>query len=135
MGIAEFLAWLEASRTATAIRESLYLFPLIESAHVVGLTLVFGTIAIVDLRLLGLASTRRSFTRLASDTMKWTWAAFAVTATPGLLMFVTNAAVYYHNNYFRAKMALLLCAGLNIVVFERTAARVVHRWDRDVSAP
>jgi uncharacterized protein DUF6644 len=135
MGVSELLAALEASRPAAGIRNSLYLFPLIESSHVIGLTMVFGTIAILDLRLLGIASTRRPFTRMASDILKWTWAAFAVTVTTGLLMFMTNAGVYYHNFYFRSKMAMIALAGINIVVFEVTAARSVHRWDNDAAAP
>jgi uncharacterized protein DUF6644 len=135
MGIPELLASLEASSIATTIRESLYLFPLIESVHVIGLTMVFGTIAIIDLRLLGIASARRPFSRMASDIMRWTWAAFALTVTTGVLMFMTNAEVYYHNFYFRSKMAMLACAGINIVIFERTAARSMHRWDKDAAAP
>ena len=111
MTIEEFLASLQASGLANRIRESLYLFPLIESTHVIGLTLVFGTITIIDLRLLGIASTRRPFTRIASDILKWTWAAFVLTVTTGLLMFITNAGVYYNNFYFRTKMTLLLLAG------------------------
>src|SRR5262245_43251280 len=97
MDISTFLASLESSGLAARIRDSLYLFPLIESTHVFGLAMVFGTIAIIDLRLLGIASTRRSFRRMASDTLKWTWAAFALTAVTGALMFITNAGVYYHN--------------------------------------
>jgi len=135
MGIPELLASLEASNLATRIRESLYLFPLIEATHVIGLTMVFGTIAIVDLRLLGIASTGRPFSRIASDIMKWTWAAFALTVMTGLLMFTTNAAVYYDNVYFRAKMMMLVCAGINILIFERTAARSMQRWDKDPAAP
>jgi Family of unknown function (DUF6644) len=135
MGIPELLASLEASSIATRIRESLYLFPLIESAHVIGLTMVFGTTAIIDLRLLGLASTRRPFSRIASDMLKWSWAAFALTVMTGSLMFTTNAAVYYHNVYFRAKMAMLACAGINMVIFELTAFRSLHRWDQDRAAP
>ncbi len=129
------LAWLEASRLASTIRESLYLFPFIESAHVIGLTMVFGTIAIVDLRLLGIASTRRPFSRIAADTLKWTWAAFALTVTTGLLMFTTNAGVYYHNVYFRLKMAMLVCAGINLLIFQRTAFRTLNRWNTDKAAP
>ena len=135
MGIADLLAALEASSIATTIRESLYLFPFIEAAHVIGLTMVFGTIAIVDLRLLGLASARRPFSRIASDIMRWTWAAFALTALTGLLMFSTNAAVYYHNVFFRAKMAMLACAGINMMIFGRTVGRSIQQWDRDVAAP
>ena len=135
MTIAEFLASLQASGLANRIRESLYLFPLIESTHVIGLTMVFGTIAIIDFRLLGIASTRRPFTRIASDILKWTWAAFALTVTTGLLMFITNAGIYYNNFYFRTKMALLLLAGINVLMFELTAGRSVQRWDKDEAAP
>jgi hypothetical protein len=126
---------IEASALATKIRESLFLFPLIESAHVFCLALVFGTIVVIDLRLLGIASTRRPFQRVASDILKWTWNAFAFTAATGALMFTTNARVYYHNAFFRTKMLLLLLTGINMLVFELTAGRTIHRWDKSPSAP
>jgi hypothetical protein len=129
------LDWLQRTSLAIGIRDSLLLFPLLESVHVIGLTLVFGTIAIVDLRLLGLASAQRSFQRMASDIMTWTWVAFAITAVTGVLMFITNASVYFHNVYFRAKIALLVLAAINVLVFELTARRVVHVWDKSPSAP
>ena len=65
MSIPEFLASLQGSHLASTIRDSLYLFPLLEATHVIGFTMVFGTITVIDLRLLGLASTRRPFTRIA----------------------------------------------------------------------
>jgi hypothetical protein len=129
------IASLEASSLATSIRNSVYLFPLIESVHVIGLTMVFGTILIIDLRLLGLASAQRSFTEVASDVFKWTWLAFVVTVTTGGLMFITNAGTYYNSSYFRAKMALLVLSGINVLVFERTARRSVHIWDRTAAPP
>jgi hypothetical protein len=135
MDIVAFLQSLEASHLATRIRDSLFLFPLIESTHVFGLALVFGTIAIIDLRLLGIASTERPFARMWSDILKWTWAAFALTALTGALMFITNARVYYHNFFFRTKMLLLLLTGINMLVFDLTARRTVHRWDKAPSAP
>src|SRR6476659_7741649 len=125
MTVAEILASLQASGLANSIRDSLYLFPLIESTHVIGLSTVFGTIAIIDLRLLGIASTKRPFTRIASDILKWTWAAFGLTVLTGILMFITNAGVYYNNFYFRSKMTLLLLAGINMLMFELTAARSI----------
>ena len=135
MNIAAFLKALEATAVATKIRESLYVFPFLESTHVIGLALVFGTIAIIDLRLIGLASSQRSFKRIYSDILKWTWAAFALTALTGALMFITNATVYYHNFYFRAKMLLLVLAGINMGVFELTLGRKVESWDKSPSAP
>jgi len=133
--VAAVLDWLQRTSLAVQIRDSLFIFPLLESAHVIGLSLVFGTIAIVDLRLLGVASTSRPFHRLASDVMKWTWGAFALTALTGALMFSTNASVYFHNTYFRAKMALLVLAAINMLVFELTARRTIDRWDQAPSAP
>ena len=135
MDLLPVLKWLEGTGLAGGIRGSLLIFPLLESAHVIGLALVFGTIAVIDLRLLGVASTGRSFQRMASDILKWTWAAFALTALTGSLMFMTNAVVYSHNFYFRAKMALLVLAGVNLLVFELSAGRTVYRWDRAPSAP
>jgi len=72
---------------------------------------------------------------MASDILKWTWAAFALTAVTGALMFITNPVVYYHNFYFRTKMVLLVLAGLKMGVFELTAGRTVHRWENAPSAP
>ena len=135
MDIAAFLKALEASGLATKIRDSLWLFPLIESTHVFGLTLVFGTIAIIDLRLLGLASTQRPFQRMASDILKWTWGAFALTALTGSLMFITNAGRVLSQFLFRTKMLLLVLTGINMLVFEVTAGRTIHRWDKAPSAP
>ena len=135
MDIAGILQGLEASRLASTIRDSLLLFPLLESTHVIGLALVFGTIAVIDLRLLGAASSERPFRLMASDILRWTWAAFAVTALTGSLMFITNASVYYHNFYFRSKMLLLVLAGVNMASFELSLGRSVHRWDKAPSAP
>src|SRR5215469_16058502 len=103
------------------------MFPIVESVHVISFTLVVGTIVIVDLRLLGLASVQRSFRRMSSDILKWTWAAFAVTVATGLIMFSTNAQIYYHNPFFRTKMVLLVLAGINMGAFEVTAGRTVQR--------
>ena len=135
MNIAGFLESLESLHIAETIRNSLYLFPMLESFHVLGLTMAFGTIAIIDMRLLGLASTKRPFRRIAAEVLPWTWAAFGLTVTTGLLMFITNAGVYYHNFFFRTKMSLLVLAGINMAFFELTAGRNVRHWDEDVRAP
>jgi len=135
MDVASFLQRIETSAIASGIRDSLYAFPLIESFHVIGLTLVFGTIAILDLRLLGMASVERPFSRVKDDIMRWTWAAFAVTVTTGLLMFITNAGVYFNNPEFRWKMTLIALSGINMLVFEFTTGRHFRLWDTDRTAP
>jgi hypothetical protein len=135
MDITRLLQSIESSGLAAWLRASLYAFPLIESLHVIGLTMVFGTVAIIDLRLLGLASARRPFATLAAETIRWTWAAFAVTAATGVLMFSTNALSYYHNLQFRLKMAMLVLAAINVLVFNITVGRSIDRWNTDKAAP
>jgi hypothetical protein len=133
--ISAWLKSLEGVAPASGIRDSLYLFPLLESVHVMALSVVFGTIIIVDLRLLGVASRDRPFARLSSELLKITWGAFAVAALTGTLMFMTNARVYAGNTSFRLKMVLLVLAGINMAVFHLTAGRTVLRWDRERFAP
>lgn len=117
------------------LRQSLYAFPLIESVHVIAITLVFGTIVIVDLRLLGVASGHRPFTRLAPELLKWTWMAFALAAVTGSLMFISNAVVYFHSTPFRIKMVLMALAGINMAIFQVLTEKSVHLWDDRPVAP
>jgi hypothetical protein len=126
--ISAILKSIENTRIADGIRNSLYWFPALESIHVMGLAIVFGTILVVDLRLLGIASRNRPFRVLTSDVLKWTWLAFVVTFVSGALMFSTNATVYYHSYVFRAKMLLLLLAAMNAGIFEATTGRAAHKW-------
>ena len=135
MDIPAWLKSLEGTGLASGIRDSLYLFPFLEAVHVMALSVVFGTIMIVDLRLLGFASTHRPFERMSSELLRITWGAFAVAAVTGTLMFMTNARVYAGNTSFRIKMVLLLLAGLNMAFFHLTAGRSVARWGRERSAP
>ena len=95
---------------------------------------MFGTILVVDLRILGIASTERPFSRVSGDMLKWTWAAFALAALTGSLMFITNARVYWDNTFFRVKMLLILLAGVNMLVFQATVGRS-REWDRERRAP
>jgi cytochrome c556 len=135
MDIQAGLQSLEGTGLASGIRDSLYVFPLLESVHVMALSVVFGTIMIVDLRLLGVASIHRPFGRMSAELLRITWGAFAVAALTGTLMFMTNARVYASNTPFRVKMVLLALAALNMAVFHMTAGKTVARWDHAPSSP
>jgi hypothetical protein len=130
-----FLKSLEDSGLAVSLRSSLYYFPFLESIHVMALAVVFGTIVVVDLRALGIASRERPFSRISGELLRLTWGAFAVSVATGALMFITNARVYAHNTSFRVKMVLLALAGLNMAVFHLTAGRSMPSWDRSATAP
>jgi hypothetical protein len=114
---------LENTSFATAIREGPVLFPWIECVHVLALTLVLGSIAVVDLRLIGLASRDRGVADITAAVLPVTWIAFVCAATTGALMFSSNATTYASNIYFRIKMILIVAAGVNMGVYQhwRTA--------------
>jgi len=122
------LGWLQATAVATTISENEIIFPWIESVHVLAIVLVVGTISIVDLRLLGVASRDRTVSRLMADVLPFTWGAFAIAAITGSLMFSSDAVHYAHNFYFRGKLVLLALAGLNMVVFHLFGIGDVARW-------
>jgi hypothetical protein len=129
MALEQALTWLQDLNFPTQIRESVWLFPAIETVHVFALVLVVGSIMTVDLRLLGVANRERPFSQLAAEMLPWTWVAFAVAAIAGLLMFSSKALIYYGNIPFRIKMGCLLLAGLNMVMFHWLGTRHLETWD------
>lgn len=126
--ILAFLQWIASTNASIFIKQSSWAFPAIESLHVIALSLVVGTITIVDLRLLGLASTRRRYTSLSRAVLPWTWGAFATAAATGLVMFASNPVGYFGNGDFRVKLLLILAAGCNMAIFQLFTVRTVSQW-------
>lgn len=126
---------IQDSAVAEWMRTSVKAMPVIEGIHLLSTAVLFGTILIVDLRLLSAPDAKRPFTRVAHDLLRWTWLAFAVNAITGALMFTQDAVVYAGNTTFQLKMAALLMAGMNMVVFECITRRSVNAWDQDARTP
>jgi hypothetical protein len=131
----DLIAYLENSAIAESIREDDTLFPFFESVHVVAICLVVGSILVLDLRLLGLASLHRPVNRLIGAILPVTWSAFAIAAASGILLFISKATKYLANGYFDAKMVLIGMAGLNMIVFHAVTARDLPRWEKEPSPP
>ena len=117
------------SHIGTLIRESDYAFPIIESVHVLAVTLLIGTIALLDLRMLGLVLRHISITRIARAVFPLTWSGFVVMSISGFLLFWAEAAKNYSNPAFRIKLILLVLVGLNPLIFHTTIYRRVHEWE------
>ena len=109
--------------------------PVIESTHVLAAVLLFGTVLVVDVRLLGLADASRAFTRISRETLPLTGIAFAVAVATGALIFASSAHTYFGNTAFRLKAVALLGAGLNMAVFELLTARGSASWEAGAAPP
>lgn len=124
----------EASGIARWMREALWAYPAVEALHIMGLGIVFGSIVVVDLRLLGL-SREISASRLARHALPWTVGAFVLVMITGLLMFTAHAEDFVTNQVFILKMALILAAGVNAGVLHTGAFRTVAQWDTAAMPP
>jgi hypothetical protein len=120
---------------ATSIRESEIAFPAIETIHVLGLALMTGTIAIVDLRLLGWVFHDEPVSDLADQLLPATWVGFAVMAASGLTLFAAEAAKIYANPALCLKAILLVLAGLNMLAFHFGVYRHVADWGQEPRSP
>lgn len=117
MSLESFAIWLSETPLSIALTDSEWAFPALESVHVIALTLVVGSISIVDLRLLGLRAKERSAADLIRAILPITWIAFLVAGLTGVLLFTANPISYAANFYFLGKLLLLALAGLNMGLF------------------
>jgi len=119
---------LAASALARAMQESRWLAPAALAAHLGGVAVLLGTIAVVDLRLLGLWR-GLSVRRLAGRLLPWTAASFLVIVPAGLLMFVAHAGELIDSGVFALKMGFILAASVNAGIFHAGAYRGAAAWD------
>ena len=139
MNIADILAALHESKLAGIVggdaEGSEWVFPIVETIHVLALATVFGSIAMVDLRLLGISSRQSRVSRLSDEVLPWTWSAFIVAAITGTLLFISKAPTYWANPQFEMKFLAMFLAGVNMMVFQFGVYRRVADWDTAVPTP
>ena len=131
----DLIAFVEHGTLAELVRENDLLFPSIESVHVLAVCLVVGSIAVVDLRLLGFASVDRPVGRLMRSILPITVGAFGLAVAAGSLLFISHASKYLENRFFIAKITLIALAGVNMAVFHLIGARNLDQWENDALPP
>jgi hypothetical protein len=124
------LGALEASGLGHAMRQWLWLYPSVETVHIVGIGLLFGSIAVLDLRLLGL-SRSISVRTLAKHVLPWTAGSFLLIVPSGLMMFTAHASEFIESPVFVLKMCLIMAAGLNAALFHTMVFRTADVWDAE----
>jgi len=124
------LVALEASGLGQAMRQWLWLYPAVEIVHIVGIGLLFGSIVVFDLRLLGF-SRDISVKRLARHVLPWSAGSFLLIVPSGLLMFIAHASEFIASGVFAVKMLLILAAGVNAGLFHTITFRTADVWDSE----
>ncbi|WP_257455148.1 hypothetical protein [Archangium lipolyticum] len=129
-----WLVWLETTRLAEVMRREPLLFPLVEVVHILGFVLLVGAAVMFDLRLLGL-SRRLPVVELARHLLPWARGGLAVVVPSGVLLFLPQALHLGTSPVFGLKLALIVLAGLNSLLFHRGVFRSVQTWNTETVAP
>jgi hypothetical protein len=106
-----------------------WLFPIVETLHIVALTLVVGSISMLDFRLLGIASRASPVSRLSAEVLPWTWFGWCAATVFGTLLFMARPDTYLGNPQFRLKFACMGLAAVNLLIYQFGAYRQVAYWD------
>ena len=131
----EFCQWLDQTSVGSVIRQSLWLFPAIQTVHLLGMAALVGTITVLDLRLLGWAMPQRRVSEVTARLLPWAWLGFGVQVVTGVLLFSSEAVKIYGNPAFRLKMLLLLLSGIQALIFQTVVSRKLPTWDDRPALP
>src|SRR5215510_4718359 len=135
MSVLPLVQWLADSPGSIALRESVYMYPLVESAHVLTLCVFLGLAVMWDLRLIGITLAKVPASQLKQRLGPWMTGGFIVMAITGALLFYAIPVRSYQSIWFRMKAVALVLAGLNAFVFHRGVDRRIDEWDRDPIPP
>jgi len=132
-----FLEWLANTQFSTIMRESTWAEPIVESIHVLTLTVFLGFAILLDLRLLGICLRRKRTSEVLAQFNPWLFGGFAVMVITGVLLFSGDPVTFYntHPPFFKIKMIMLALAGLNVLMFNLGIGRRVSEWDRLPKTP
>ena len=134
MAMAMNMGALESSGVGRWMREALWAYPAVETVHIMGLALLFGSIVIVDLRLMGLGR-NVSAVAAARNILPWTVAGFVTAAATGSLMFTAHASEFLEAPVFLLKMSLIVLGIVNAIALRVGALRSAGAWETGVLPP
>ena len=135
MSIHTFLEWLGGTSFSLGLRDSTYAEPIVETIHVLTLTVFLGFAILLDLRLLGLSMRKRSASEVLDQLNPWLIASLIVLNVTGVLLFCGDPVAFYNSIFFKVKMWMLLAAVLNVLLFNATVGRKIKQWEMDYSTP
>jgi hypothetical protein len=135
MSLRALFEWMNALPSSIAIRESLYGYTILLTAHVMSMCLFAGLILMMDLRLVGVGNVRTPVSQIQRRLFPWQMLGMAVSSITGLLLVYSQPMRYYGKVLFWTKVLLMVLAGVNALAFHLTTYRSVAAWDSEPVAP
>jgi hypothetical protein len=132
--LAAMWEWLARPAIMQMLLESVWVFPIVESAHVLGMTVFIGLTVILDLRTIGATLRRVPASEVASHILPWVAPFALLTLATGMLLFLTEPLRFLANPFFVVKSIAVVLAGINQLVFHGTVYSRVEEWD-DAARP
>ena len=133
--ILRFAQWVDTFDASTRLHESLYMYPWIESIHVLTLMLCLGMLAVIDFRMLGLFLTDVSAAKIAARLNRPMLIGFSIMIVTGVLLAFAIPVRTAQSIWFRIKFILLIAAAINAWLFHRKMKASVNSWEFDVRPP
>ncbi len=135
MSLLGFAKWLAATPGSIGLHESVYMYPLVESVHVLTLCIFIGMAVMLDLRLLGLTLRSVPVGEVADRLFPWMLVGFVIMSTTGALLFYGIPVRSYQSVFFRVKVIMLVLAGLNAWRYHATVHKTVAEWGSSAVTP
>jgi hypothetical protein len=127
--IFEFCQRIQEQPSSIALRESVYMYPLVESVHVLSLCVFLGLVGMMDLRLAGIGNSDMPVSHLQRQLFPWQMVGLVLMVGSGVLLFYAEPLRFYGNVFFRAKFVMMGLAVINAAVFHFGSYKNVAAWD------
>jgi uncharacterized membrane protein len=128
----EFIDWLGATPVSLVIQKVFWIIPTVQTVHILAISVVLASMAMFDLRLLGLAGKRNSIASLSRRFMPWLWAALMVLAASGCILIVGEPKRALGNVFFELKMCMLAAAIVVTLGFQAVLKRDLASGSTDL---
>ena len=127
--IQSFCDWLSNTSLSLTIQTVMWIIPAVQTIHILCVAIVMSCMAMLDLRLIGVAGKRQPISRMVSKFVPWVWGALPVLLTTGIILTIGEPSRELLNPYFRAKMLMLeIVIGITFVV-QRQNKKDTSFWE------
>lgn len=126
--IASFCDWLANTPVSMVIQSVSWIIPMVQSVHIMAVTIVVGSVLMVDMKLLGVVGRGQPISAATRRYLPWIWVALVVLLLTGSILTMAEPRRELINNVFRLKMALIVLVCAVTGAFQLVVSRNASAW-------